>query len=592
MNKPIRILFLDDNDNDAEIIQDLLSKAKLNYESRQTINKDSYQAALEEFHPDIILSDHALPQFDSVEALAMARQRYPSIPFIVVTGTVSEEFAAGILRSGADDYILKDRLNRLPATIENVLHLRQSEQEKRDAAEKYRTIFLKSPFPNWIYDCETLHFLDVNDAAVLQYGYSREEFLKMTIRDIRPKEDLERLLAYIKTIGADSDSGQGIWRHIKKNGQAITVETTSYTIGFDNRRSRMVIAHDVTDHIEAEEKRIQSEINLKTIFENTSEGFLLMDRNGVIRAFNKKAGNYALFSKEKDVQIGQSIYDCIEEPRKEFFEGIIKKALDGENIQYDRAYDMGGGNTAWIDFSVTPVIEADEVSGICITGRNITDKKILEKKMLEQNIQEQKKIARAIITAQEKERNRLGQELHDNINQLLASIKLYLGMAKNEATLKELISYPMELTDTAMNEIRVLSSKLVTPPKNIKLKDLIQAILYDLDKNMAIKTAFMYDLDNQAISNDLKLNIYRIIQEQLNNIVKHAQAKKITISVQMQKSMIYIAVSDDGIGYDVGKKRKGIGISNMMNRVQSFNGEVEIKSTPGNGCTVEIRIPY
>jgi len=591
MNNPIKILFLEDNDADAEIIQDLLSKAKLNYEPRQTIDKESFRAALEEFHPDIILCDHALPQFDSLEALAMARQRYPNIPFIVVTGTVSEEFAAGIMRSEADDYILKDRLNRLPATIKTVLRLRQTEQDKLEAAEKYRTIFLKSPLPNWIYDCETLYFLDVNDAAVLQYGYSREEFLKMTIKDIRPKEDLERLSAYIKTLDTVSESGQGIWRHIKKNGQVIIVETTSYVIGFNNRKSRMVISNDVTDRIEAEEKIIQSENNLKTIFENTSEGFLLMDRNGVIRAFNKKAGNYALFSKEKDVRIGQSIYECIEESRKEFFEGIIKKALKGDDIQYDRAYDMGDGNTAWIDFSVTPVVEAGEVSGICITGRNITDKKILEKKMLEQNIQEQKKIARAIITAQEKERNRLGQELHDNVNQLLASIKLFLGIALVETKSKELISYPIELTDAAMNEIRILSSKLVTPLKNIKLKELIQAILDDLGKNAAIKADFVYDLDGQVISSDLKLNIYRIIQEQLNNIVKHADAKKVRISIQMQKSMICIIVSDDGIGFDTNKKRKGIGISNMMNRVQSFNGEVELKSSPGNGCTVEIRIP-
>src|SRR5437868_8451303 len=111
MKTPIKILFLEDSDTDAEIISDLLSKSKLNYESRHTISKKTYQAALNEFEPDVILSDHALPQFNSVEALTMARKRYPGIPFIIVTGTVSEEFAVDIMKSGADDYILKDRLN-------------------------------------------------------------------------------------------------------------------------------------------------------------------------------------------------------------------------------------------------------------------------------------------------------------------------------------------------------------------------------------------------------------------------------------------------------------------------------------------------
>src|ERR1019366_855105 len=98
----------------------------------------------------------------------------------------------------------------------------------------------------------------------------------------------------------------------------------------------------------AEQKIIQSETNLRTIFENTSEGFLLMDRNAVVMAFNNRAGNYALFSKEEELQIGQSIYDFIEESRRSFFEGIISKALKGESIQFDRSYDMEDGNTSWI----------------------------------------------------------------------------------------------------------------------------------------------------------------------------------------------------------------------------------------------------
>jgi PAS domain S-box-containing protein len=599
MNKTLKILFLEDNAADAEIIQHLLSKSHLKYEIRHATNKEIFREALLEFHPDIILSDHALPQFNSIEAIAMARQKYPGIPFIIVTGTVSEEeFAANIMRSGADDFILKDRLRRLPAAIETTLRLRQIELERLEgieklklSEEKYRTLFLKSPLPNWIYDCETLRFLDVNDAAVLQYGYSREDFLNMTIRDIRPEEDLELFSNFLKTIKPEKDSREVIWRHVKKNGQVITVETTTHAMAFDNRNARIVISHDITARIEAEEKIVQSEMNLKTIFENTSEGFLLLDKFAVIRAFNKKAGNYALFSEEKDVQVGQSIYDCIERSRRSFFREIIKKALNGENSQYERAYNMEDGNIVWIDFCVMPVIETGQVNGICITGRNVTEKKILEKQMLDQKVQEQKKIARAIITAQEKERNRLGQELHDNINQLLASIKLYLGVAMKETKLKELISYPIELTDSAMNEIRILSSKLVTPLKNINLKELIQSNLNDLNKNTTIKTIFNYDLEGPGISSDLKLNIYRIVQEQLNNIIKHARATNVTVSVHLQNDSIDIAIWDDGIGFDTSKKKNGIGISNMMNRAESFNGQVKIESSPGKGCRVAITIP-
>jgi PAS domain S-box-containing protein len=726
----MKILILDDNPTDAEILRLLLSRAKLNCEFRHVINKDSYRKALNEFLPDIILSDHALPQFDSVEALAMARLQHPGIPFIIVTGTVSEEFAANIIKSGADDFILKDRMSRLPAAIETVFRLRQAEEEKletqeklRLSEEKYRTIFLKSPLPKWIYDCETLSFLDVNDAAILHYGYSRKEFLRMTIRDVRPKEDLQLFLAYLKTLKLGLDSREGIWRHVKKNGEIITVETSTYTIASNNRSTRMVISHDITARIEAEEKIAQSETNLRTIFENTSEAFFLLNKKAVVVAFNRKAADYALLNKAKEARIGQSIYDCIESSRKEFFREVIKKALNGESIQYDMAFDLENSETVWIDFSVTPVIEARQVTGICVTGRNITEKKIIEQerefdrnnlkalinntndpmwsvdrsfklitsneafdkmvkgmlgviiakesdvlangfstgqldrfrkyyerafdgesfteivhvdlpneswseisfypirsgdtiigaacfsrditerkkaeenlkslewKILDQKIQEQKKIARAIITTQEKERNRLGQELHDNINQLLASTKLYLGIARKDEKLKELIDYPIELLDNTMNEIRILSSKLVAPPKNINLKELIQSLLDELDKNKIAETAFVYNVGSLVISNDLKLNIYRIIQEQLNNVMKHAQAKKVSISVQSQTSIICIVISDDGVGFDVNKKSKGIGILNMMNRVESFNGTVAMESTAGDGSKVEIKIP-
>jgi len=138
----------------------------------------------------------------------------------------------------------------------------------------------------------------------------------------------------------------------------------------------------------------------------------------------------------------------------------------------------------------------------------------------------------------------------------------------------------------------LLSSKLVTPVKDIDLKELIERLFDDLGKNTSIKKTFIYNLPNSLLNDELKLNIYRLIQEQLNNIVKHAGAKQINVSVQQDNGIIDIVVADDGKGFDVNKKRTGIGISNMMNRVESFNGEVAIESSPGNGCKISFKIPF
>ena len=107
-----------------------------------------------------------------------------------------------------------------------------------------------------------------------------------------------------------------------------------------------------------------------------------------------------------------------------------------------------------------------------------------------------------------------------------------------------------------------------------------------------LRSGFAYELPDRPVDDDLKLNIYRIVQEQVNNIVKYADAKNISVTIQSDEKRINVTVTDDGKGFDVKKKRNGIGISNMMNRVELFNGNMSIDSSPGKGCKIEIIIPY
>ena len=217
----------------------------------------------------------------------------------------------------------------------------------------------------------------------------------------------------------------------------------------------------------------------------------------------------------------------------------------------------------------------------------------MKKALMNQKVEEQKKITRAILKAQEKERRHMGEELHDNINQMLAGTKLYLSIAGNgSADLKEALQYPLKLIEDTMNEIRLLTKRSVTPKQNINLKELLQSLIEVMFKNTTIKACFEYKAEVGFIDDDLKLNIYRIIQEQTTNIIKHAAAANITVSIKANNKIVDIAVTDDGKGFDTSKKREGIGISNIINRVESFNGQVEIKSKPGSGCKLLITIPY
>jgi signal transduction histidine kinase len=217
----------------------------------------------------------------------------------------------------------------------------------------------------------------------------------------------------------------------------------------------------------------------------------------------------------------------------------------------------------------------------------------MEQEMMEQKVQEQKRITRAVIRAQEKERNKIGQELHDNVNQLLASTRIYLSMVRNSDPEKmELITKSIEFIDNAVHEIRMLSKKHVTPQKSIHLEQLTQCLIDTLQENAGLDISFSYQLpDSLEPQDDLKLNIYRVIQEQLTNICKHASAGKVEICIGAEGDHIFISVSDDGKGFEVEKNRKGVGISNIINRVESYNGRVSLESRPGNGCRLDIKIP-
>lgn len=123
--KPLRILMLEDNQDDVFLLKRLLNKAGFSFESMAVDTREEFMQAIQEFRPDVVLSDHGLPQFNSIQALKVCHQENQYVPFILVTGTVSDEFARKCLAQGADDYILKSDLSRLPNAIKAALQKRK-----------------------------------------------------------------------------------------------------------------------------------------------------------------------------------------------------------------------------------------------------------------------------------------------------------------------------------------------------------------------------------------------------------------------------------------------------------------------------------
>lgn len=245
----------------------------------------------------------------------------------------------------------------------------------------------------------------------------------------------------------------------------------------------------------------------------------------------------------------------------------------------------------WYQIVVSPILE-NNTRGAIVMHSEIFNLRLHEEEKLKNILTIQKKVNKAMLVGQEKEKNYLGQELHDNINQLLVAAKLHLELSgiKNE-DIERLADYPIKLINKSISEIRKLSQKLVSPPSNIDLKELIVELLSIIKKTIKIETSFEYTVSDNLISADLRLNIYRIMQELTNNILKYAHATKVRIAISEKDAVISILIMDDGKGFNIGSKRSGIGLYNIKKRVDTFNGKMEIISSKGNGCQTVIHIP-
>jgi signal transduction histidine kinase len=227
--------------------------------------------------------------------------------------------------------------------------------------------------------------------------------------------------------------------------------------------------------------------------------------------------------------------------------------------------------------------------------QNALDRRRTEEELARQRDLQQKLIMETSIQVQEKEREQIGKELHDNINQILAAAKLYLDIAVKDSddSRDEALEKCQRNLSLAMEEIRQLSQSLVAPSLDGMGLDYALRKLLD---NFPLSASLKLILDTSGYREDItdegiKLTFYRIAQVQMNNIVKHARAKNAAIKLDRVPDRLTLTITDDGIGFNPAKKTGGIGLRNIRNRVSFYNGTVELDSAPGNGCTLTIVIP-
>lgn len=335
----------------------------------------------------------------------------------------------------------------------------------------------------------------------------------------------------------------------------------------------------------------ENEEKYRLMFENSRDAIVLSTAAGEIIALNPSA--YELFKIEPGEKL-QSNFASLIHPgnirtnthsnggvlNKEFLNGEIQfKTIDGTSFYGEvQSASYNSNNKSKV---VVAVI------------RDTTERNRLQEELNSEKLNRQQLIMKQVIQAQERERTIIGGELHDNICQILTTIKIYLNLViKNNERGKEFLPKSMDFLDMAILEIRNLSHTLSAPTLGKKsLVVSINDLLTDIGTHSGMNMHFKHSSHADEISMEQKLAIFRIVQEQVNNILKHAAASEVFISLEKEHNTTKLSITDNGKGFDPEVNSKGIGLNNIEARVKAFSGTFKITAAPGQGCSIEVSFP-
>jgi PAS domain S-box-containing protein len=251
------------------------------------------------------------------------------------------------------------------------------------------------------------------------------------------------------------------------------------------------------------------------------------------------------------------------------------------------------GEAKWQLLTGQPLpAEKGKISKYFVISKDISERVQMEEERLAEKIERQKEVTRIILQAQELERNKLGSELHDNINQMLASVNLQLGYyLEHPENNIDIVENCRRILQKAIQQARNLSHHMVMPRFPDKgLKEELEFLVENYGYKKIVQVDLM-NMNEKDISPAIKDTLYRIAQAQLSNIEKHARAGKISLTAKNDPRQLTMVIQDNGVGFDPQQMHKGNGITSILNRVESYSGTVDIDSRPGKGCTLSVVIP-
>lgn len=388
---PIKVLLVEDRAEDAELLVREMRRSGLEVQSHRVENEVAYEAALDEFAPDLILSDYTLPGFDGPLALQIARRQRPDTPFIFVSGTIGEERALEALRQGAVDYVLKDNRARLVPAVERALKESAERDARRwalrqleESEERFRSAMHYSPVGTALVAPDG-RWLSVNPALCDIVGYTEAELLGTNMQAITHPDDLDADRVQVAHMLARRiDTSQVNKRFVRKDGRVVWVQLSGSLVWQQNGKASYFICQiqDITDRIRAQEALRISEERFRSIAEATQEWIWEIDSQGTY-TFSSPAVEVILGYKPAEL-IGRNCLDIVSQTTRNSLVELLRRGVNERRGWRDLVLHLrhAKGGIRWLDNNALPLVdEAGNLTGYRGVARDITQRRMQQERI-------------------------------------------------------------------------------------------------------------------------------------------------------------------------------------------------------------------
>ena len=476
-----------------------------------------------------------------------------------------------------------------------------SQQRLKIVNELYKFVTEVTNDCLWEWDLGNKEIFWIDGGHKRAFGYQIENALipQLFWESRLHPDDRLRVMSKFNKVTCDGTSvlWEDEYRFRKSNGEYAYVHDRGHIVHENNIPSRMIGAtQDITVRKLTELQLLETEKKLSLIAKQTVNAVIITDTDNRITWVNSA---FTLITGYEEAEVTGKMPDSFlygDETDIATIRYLKKQIIDKQPSDCDIVIYSKSGSKYWLHIHKQPLFdEKHDCDRFFSIGTDITEKILLQKKLEQERLDRQKEITGAVLSAQECEREEIGKELHDNLNQILGAAKLYVDMAKKNETDRTLcLSKASECIVSVIEEIRKISKTMGANGLFVLgFFERVQILLNDVMMTCPIKIEFN---NTGIIANELdeklQLNIFRIIQEQVNNIIRHAKASHAMIDLSRRGDKIMLVISDNGQGCNTSEKRKGVGIRNIMSRAELYGGKVLIVSGPGKGYKLKVEFQY